>query len=78
MPWENSDFKTTTTKMFVVKRWVIDSSQNWVKGTENSYVATTPSHGSLSALEHLLVLLRSSAIWSPELDLTETFQGAQV
>jgi hypothetical protein len=32
-------------KMFAFKRWVIGSSQNWVKGTENSYVATTPPMG---------------------------------
>lgn len=37
-----------------------------------------PSHGSLSALEHLLVLLRSSVIWSLEVELTETLQQAKV
>lgn len=49
-----------------------------VKGTENSCGAATPSYESLSSLECLLVLLRSSVIWSPEAELTETLQHAQV
>lgn len=65
-------------EMFVFKRWIIDCSQTWVKGTENSYVAASPSHRSLSALEYLLVLLRSSGIWSTEVELTETLQRAHV